>query len=59
MDTTRYQKYLDFRKQRAARKAADKAETRAAVKAARKAGEIKRPKPLKVFISDFAFGFEE
>lgn len=58
MDTTRYQKYLEFRKQRAAVKAARKAEVRAAAKAARKAGEIKRPKPLKVFISDFAYEME-
>jgi hypothetical protein len=59
MNTTRYQKYQEFRKNRAARKAARKAELRATVKAAKKAGEIKRPKPLKTFVSDFAFGFEE
>jgi hypothetical protein len=58
MNTTRYQKYQEFRKSRAARRAVEKAEIRAKVKAARKAGEIKRPKPLKVFISDFAFGEE-
>jgi hypothetical protein len=58
MDTTRYQKYLEFRKQRAAVKAARKAEVRAAVKAAKKAGEMKASKPLKVFISDFAYEME-
>jgi|GEM_PF-3454727 len=54
---SKVQAYQEFRKQRAAKKEALKAEARAAVKAARKNGEIKRSKPLKEIVNDFAFEF--
>lgn len=53
--TTRYEDYQQFRKIRAAEKAAQKAALRAEVKAARKNGAAKTKKPLKEIVSDFAY----
>ncbi|MDX9991579.1 MAG: hypothetical protein RBS68_05960 [Anaerolineales bacterium] len=54
--TTRFEKYQDFRKARAARKAQQKAALRAEVKAARKS-DTQNKKPLKEIVSDFAYEF--